>query len=67
MEWQDLWIIKSAGTRSKEMEKVVVGVLTSRRTSIMKKAPKEEKSILVLTKLNDGLSQLHSADDEALG
>jgi len=42
MEWQDLWGIKSAGTRSKEMEEVVVGVLISHRTSIMKKAPKEE-------------------------
>jgi len=43
MEWQDLWGIKSAGTRSKEMEEVVVGVVVSRQTSIMKKAPKEEE------------------------
>jgi len=40
MEWQDLWGIKSAGTRWKQMEKVVVGVLISCRTSTMKKAPK---------------------------
>jgi len=45
MEWQDLWGIKSAGTRSKEMEEVVVGVLISRRTSIMKKASKEEETV----------------------
>jgi len=44
MEWQDLWEIKSAGTISKETEEVVMGVLISRRTSIMKKAPKEELS-----------------------
>jgi len=42
MEWQELWGIKSAGTRSKEMEEVVVGVIISGPTSIMKKAPKEE-------------------------
>jgi len=42
MEWQDLWGTKGTGTRSKEMEEVVVGVLISHRTSIMKKAPKEE-------------------------
>jgi len=39
MKWQNLWGIKSAGTRSKEIEEVVV---ISRQTSIMKKAPKEE-------------------------
>jgi len=39
MEWQDLWGIKST---AQEMEEVVVGVLISRRTSVMKKAPKEE-------------------------
>jgi len=42
IEWQNLWGIKCAGTRSKEMEEVVVGVLISRRTSTMKKAPKDE-------------------------
>jgi len=42
MEWQDLWGIKSAGTRWKEMEEVVVGVLISRQISIMKKATKEQ-------------------------
>jgi len=41
MEWQDLWGIESAGTRLKEMEEVIMGVLVSRRTSIMKKATKE--------------------------
>jgi len=30
MEWQDLWGIKSAGTRLKESEEVVVGVFFSR-------------------------------------
>jgi len=42
MEWQNLWGTKSAGTKSKEMDKVVMGVLISHRTSIMKKIPKEE-------------------------
>jgi len=50
MEWQDLWGIKSAGTRSKEMEEVVVGVLISRRTSIMKMAPKEKEIYGIVSK-----------------
>jgi len=45
MEWQDLWGIKGADTRSKEMEEVVVGVLISHRTSIMKKTTKEEETL----------------------